>query len=64
MFQEIFGNQTIAGFKLNDGIGKRPIRDPNSGIEMREWIHQCAYERAADIIEKSCVDGRYNWLQK
>ena len=53
MFQEIFGNQTLAGFKLNDGIGKRPIRDPNSGIEMREWIHQCAYERAADIIEKS-----------
>ena len=60
MFQEIFGNQTLAGFKLNDGVGKRPIRDPNSGIEMREWIHQCAYERAADIIEKSCVDGRYN----
>ena len=59
MFQEIFGNQTLAGFKLNDGVGKRPIRDPNSGIEMREWIHQCAYERAADIFEKSYVDGRY-----
>ena len=59
MFQEIFGNQTLAGFKLNDGIGKRPIRDPNSGIEMREWIHQCAYERAADIVENSCVNGRY-----
>ena len=59
IFQDIFGNQTLAGFKLNDGIGNRPIRDPNSGIEMRESIHQWAYERAADIVEKSYVDGRY-----
>ena len=32
--------------------------DPNSGIEMREWVYQCAYERATEIVEKSDVDGR------
>lgn len=67
MFQEVFGRETLAGLKSNvRSIGNKnevqlPARygpDPNSGIEMREWVYQCAYERATEIVEKSDVDGR------
>ena len=68
MFQEVFGTETLAGVKSSilSVYGKNekqlPARygpDPNSGIEMREWVYQCAYERATEIVEKSDVDGRY-----
>ena len=67
MFQEIFGNETLAGLKSNilypnSRNGEDNNRfgpDPNSGIEMREWVYQCAYERATEIVEKTEVDGRY-----
>ena len=66
MFQEIFGSETLAGFKSNLlGQGNNNVEvpnrfepDPNSGIEMREWVYQCAYERATEIVEKSDIDGR------
>ena len=66
MFQEIFGNETLAGLKSNvlyngnknGEIASRFGPDPNSGIEMREWVYQCAYERATEVVEKSDIDGR------
>ena len=67
MFQEIFGNETLAGLKSNilhpssknaeDSSRFGP--DPNSGIEMQEWVYQCPYERATEIVEKTDVDERY-----
>ena len=67
MFQEIFGNETLAGLKLNllDASSKNvenPSRfgeDPNSGIEMQQWVYQCAYEKATAIVERSDIDERY-----
>ena len=66
MFQEIFGNETLAGLKSNvlyngnknGEIASRVGPDPNSGIEMREWVYQCAYERATEVVERSDIDGR------
>ena len=67
MFQEVFGKETLAGLKTsvlstnNKNERHLPARygpDPNSGIELREWVYQCAYERATEIVEKSDVDGR------
>ena len=67
MFQEVFGKETLAGLKTSilatNHKNERhlPARygpDPNSGIELREWVYQCAYERATEIVEKSDVDGR------
>jgi hypothetical protein len=36
--------------------------DPNNGIEMKEWVYQCAYERATEIVEKGDVDQRYYFI--
>ena len=66
MFQEIFGNETLAGLKSNvlyngnknEQVASRFGPDPNSGIEMQEWVYQCAYERATEVVEKSDIDGR------
>ena len=66
MFQEIFGSETLAGLKSNllnsgnksDDIYSRFGPNPDSGIEMREWVYQCAYEKATEDVEKSEIDGR------
>ena len=65
MFQEVFGSETLAGLKSNvprqtknnveapNGIEP----EPNGGIEMREWVYQCAYERATELVEQSDIDA-------
>ena len=70
MFQEVFGKETLA--RLNSNVlypsstnaedSTRFGPDPNSGIEMKEWVYQCAYERATEIVEKGDVDQRYYFI--
>ena len=67
MLQEIFGSNSLSGLKStisnvdhkNGEINSRFGPNPDSGIEMREWVYQCAFERATEVVENRDIDVRY-----